>query len=305
MTRLGELLRKQGRFLLENDAYALLYIAILALVPFAAWLSVAIVALITLRKGGNAGFIGVLVGMVSMTVSSIWSITWSASIINATLAFIPCYLTASVLRASASWRIAVGFIVLQALVVITLVHWLAPAFINEQYQFVQEVIKELEHEGAIKDLLNNQDGFNPVVIANYIVGIQAVSTVMSAIASLMLARSVQASLFYPGGFRQEMIGFRASTLGVILLVVAALGAYQYSPLGISCLPILVVYYVSAGISLSFNILTKGKKGIGAFLLLLLPLVILPFVMLPIYVVLGALDSLFNFRLHLPAKSGGK
>lgn len=39
------------------------------------------------------------------------------------------------------------------------------------------------------------------------------------------------------------------------------------------------------------------------ILLLIPLILLPFVIIPIYVVLGALDSLFNFRLRLPVKTG--
>lgn len=65
MLRLGELLRKQGHFLLENDHYALLYIAILALIPFATWLSVAIVALITLRKGWVSGLKGLMIGSAS------------------------------------------------------------------------------------------------------------------------------------------------------------------------------------------------------------------------------------------------
>ncbi|KTC86682.1 hypothetical protein [Legionella brunensis] len=305
MTRLGELLRKQGHFLLENDLHALVYIAILALIPFAAWLSVAVVALITLRKGWGAGFKGVVVGVVSMLLLSLLSSSWSASFMEAVIAFLPCYLTAGILRETMSWRIAVAFIVLQALTGIVLVHWLAPEFINQQYQLIQTVLKGLESDDAVAGLLSNQDVVNPIVIANYIVGVQAVSIILSAVASLMLARSTQANLFYPGGYRQEMLGFRASPWGVIILLASAIGAYQHFPLAISCLPLLVVYYASAGISIGFNILTKGKKGIGTLFLLLLPLILLPFVMLPIYVLLGALDSLFNFRLYLLVKTGGK
>ncbi|CEK10591.1 hypothetical protein [Legionella hackeliae] len=304
MARLGELLRKQGHFLLENDTYALIYIAILALIPFAAWLSVAVIALITLRKGWGAGFKGLVVGMLAMLFLSLLSSSWSLAVMNAVMAFLPCYLTAGVLRSTTSWRIAVGFIVLQGLVGLLMIHCLAPEFITEQYQFIQAILKQVEHDNAVADLLNNQDAVNSVVIANYIVGIQAVSIVLSAIASLMLARSIQSGLYYPGGYRQEMINFRASAWGVIVLTIAAIGTYLENPLAISVLPVLAIYYAGAGISISFNILTRGKKGIGTLFLILIPLVLLPFVMLPIYVVLGALDSWFNFRLRLPAKTGG-
>lgn len=307
MARLGDFLGKQGRFLLENDHYALMYIAVLALMPFAAWLSAAVVALITLRKGWLDGFKGFVVAVVVLMAASLMSVPFSSAVITAVMALLPCYLTAAVLHSTASWRLAGSVIVLLALLVIVLIHWLSPDFITNQFQYIQAILKEIGRESSdtsVNSLLNNQDTLNQIDIANYLVGVQSVSVVMTAIASLLLARSIQSRLFYPGGFRQEMLSFRASALGVILLVIATIGAYQHNPLAISCLPILVTYYVCAGLSLSFCILAKGK-GIGTLVLLLIPLVLLPFVMLPIYAVFGALDSLFNFRLHLSSNTGGK
>ncbi|MDI9819440.1 MULTISPECIES: hypothetical protein [unclassified Legionella] len=297
-------MRKQGHFLLENDLYAWASIAILALIPFATWLSAAIVALITLRKGMSSGFPALAIGIVTLLGLSLVFSSLSGGIVPAVMAFLPCYLAASVLRVSANWRLAVSFIVVQALVGILLVHWLAPEFIAGQYQLIQNILKELERDGSIAGLFNNQETMDPMVIANYMLGLQVVSIALSAIISLMLARSVQARLFYPGGYRQEMLAFRASVWGVVFLIITALGAYQGNPLAISCLPILVVYYLGAGLSLGFNILTKGK-GLGALVLLLTPLILLPFVMMPIYAILGALDSLFNFRVYLPANASKK
>lgn len=307
MARLGEFLGKQGRFLLENDQLALLYIAVLALIPFAAWLSAAIIALITLRKGWEEGFKGLVVAIMALLVLSLMSTSFSAAVITAVITFLPCYLTAGVLHSTTSWKTAGFFIVLQTLLIIVLVHWLVPEFINNQYQYVQAILKELEREGSdtsVTSLLSNNEAVNKVVIANYLLGVQAVSVLLSALASILLARSVQSRLFYPGAFKQEMVSFRAYGLGVILLCAAIMGAHQHIPLAISCLPVLAIYYVFAGLSLSFNVLAKGK-GIGTLLLLLVPLILLPFVMLPVYVIFGALDSLFNFRLHLSSNTGGK
>ncbi|KTD17141.1 hypothetical protein [Legionella jordanis] len=301
MLRLGELLRKQGHFLLENDHYALLYIAILALIPFATWLSVAIVALITLRKGWVSGLKGLMIGSASFLLLYLTSSPW-VGILNVITTFLPCFLMALALRGTMSWRFTMAFIVFMALIALALIHWLVPGWIEAQLHSIQALLKELDREGNMPGLLNNQDAFNPIIIANYVVGIQVLSLVLSATVSLMLARSVQARLFYPDGFRQEMLQFRGSSWGVIALLIAAIGAYQQNLLAISCLPLLIVYYVSAGVSLGFNVLTKGK-GIGTLFLILLPLVILPFVMLPIYVILGALDSLFNFRSRLHTKAG--
>lgn len=307
MIRLGDFLCKQGRFLLENDNQALIYIAILAVIPFAGWLSAAAMALITLRKGWYEGFKGLLAGFLALLVLSLMTMTFSAALITSAMAFLPCYLAAVILHLSASWKVASGFIVLLALMIIVLVHWFVPDFIVSQYQYIQAIIKEFERQGSGSDSLSmiaSQGKLNEGIIANYIVGIQSVSVVLSAIMSLLLARSIQSRLFYPGGFRQEMLGFRISGFGIILLVLVLVGAYQQNLLAISCLPILITYYVLAGLSLTFNALAR-KQGLGSLVLLIVPVILVPFVMLPIYVFLGALDSLFNIRLYGSTKSNDK
>ncbi len=307
MARLGDFLSGQGRYLLENNHLALVYIVILALIPFAAWLSAAVIALITLRKGWLDGFSGLMLGVTTLLVFSLMSMSLSAAVIMAIIAFLPCYLTAGVLHSTASWKLAGFFIVLQALLVITLIQWLAPELVTNQYLYVQTIIKGMAKENsdsAVANLLNNKEAINEVAIANYLLGIQTTSVVLSAVASLLLARSIQSRLFYPGGFRREMIAFRASGYGVILLAITVIGAYKNSPLAISCLPVVGVYYVFAGLSLNFNILAKDR-GLSILILLLVPLILLPFVMLPIYVIIGAIDSLFNLRSYLPPNTGGK
>ena len=309
MARLGDMLGKQGRFLIENDLYALVCIAVLTLIPFAAWLSAAIIALITLRKGWLDGFKGFAVAVLVLIAASIPTTTILSAVVTALIAFLPCYLTAAVLHSTASWRMAGLFIVAQALLGLVLIHWLVPEFISKQYQYFLTILKEMalsSSDDSLNGLLNNKDALSQIVNANYLMGIQAVCVVMTAIASLLLARSVQARLYYPGGFRQEMLMFRASGFGVILLAFVAINAYLRSPLAISCLPMLVTYYLCAGLSLGFSILAKDKdKGIKMLILLIVPLILLPYVVLPIYALCGALDSFFNFRLRLATDAGGK
>lgn len=307
MTRFGDFLGKQGRFLLENDNQALIYIAVLALIPFAGWLSAAAIALITLRKGWIEGFRGFVAAFLATLLLSLMTMSFSSACITAVLAFLPCYLTAIVLRSTVSLKVAVGFIVLQALVALILIHWLAPDFISNQFQYFQMLVKELgksNSDSSALSLVNNQSKLKQTVIANYLVGVQAISIVISALISLMLARSVQSRLFYPGGFRQEILGFQAFSFGLVLLGLAAIGAYSRDPLALSCLPLLVTYFVFAGLSLTFSVVAKDK-GVRTFVLLMVPLVILPIIMTYIYVSLGALDSLFDFRKYLSSKTGEK
>ncbi len=298
MSRLGKFLDTQGNFILENNGYAWLYIAILVLLPFANWLAVAIVALITLRKGWKEGLLAMIVGIASLQFFSLIT-SASFSLIAALIVFLPCYLTAFVLRLTADWQLAMFFLVLQILVGIAGVHYFVPEFISQHYQFIQTLLKELDKDGTLLKL-SEKSSLNPVVIANYIVGVQALSIALAALASLMLARSIQSRLFYLGGYKKEILAFQAKSIGLILLALVILGVYQELPLALSCLPILVIYYVSAGLSLAINVLAKDYK-LGVILLLLLSLVLVPFGILPIYFIVGALDSLFNFRSYLLSK----
>lgn len=303
MFSLSHLLRKQGQYLLENDRHALVYIAVLALMPFAQWLSVAIIALITLRKGWLAGYRSLVIGVLAHLMFSLLSTSFFVAMVTSVTAFLPCYLMALVLRVTINWQWTMSFIVLQVMLWVSLLHWLAPEFILHQYQYFQALLKELDNNLSF-GLVFNQGLFDQTATAHYLVGVECASMAASAVASLMLARSVQSKLFCPNGFKQEIMAFRASNYGVILLALIGMEAYQHNSIALSCLPILVMYYAAAGLSLSFNIFAKNKR-IGTLFLLIAPLVIVPFVMLAVYVSFGVLDSLFNFRVHLLCKASEK
>ena len=57
MNWLSGVIRKQGYVLLENSRHAMLHAVALSLLPYTAWISVTIIALITLRKGWQQGFV--------------------------------------------------------------------------------------------------------------------------------------------------------------------------------------------------------------------------------------------------------
>ena len=91
-------------------------------------------------------------------------------------------------------------------------------------------------------------------------------------------------------------------MGLILFVVLLVAAKQHSMVAMSLLPLLIFYFLLAGLSLSFNILAKQWPRYTG-ILLVSTLFLLPFVMLPVYVIFGSLDSVFNFRLYLPSDAG--
>ncbi|WP_133127228.1 hypothetical protein [Legionella nagasakiensis] len=291
-------MRNQAKFLLENPWHAALCAVVLALLPYTSWLSVALIALVTLRKGSREGGLMYMAVLLAHCSLSLTTLTAKLALINTLLIFTPCYLAAILLRTTASWRAVAGGFFLQVLIVMMLLQTMLPDFSMAQFLYFKAALRDLHYDNALLEFVNSSHGAKDLMLANYLLGIQAAGIVLSATLSLMLARSLQSQLYYPGGFRKEMLDFRSEKLGLFLLVIMMFAASHNNILAINILPVLIAYFLLSGLSLGFNLFAK-KRLLGSFLLLITPLLLMPLVMLPIYVVLGSLDSLFNFRLYLP------
>ncbi|WP_133131394.1 hypothetical protein [Legionella yabuuchiae] len=167
----------------------------------------------------------------------------------------------------------------------------------------KSILMELNAESNLLQLLGDDHGINPLIVANFLLGIQTAGLVFSSLFSLMIARWVQSLAYYPGGFSQEMRNFRADKIGLLFLSMLLIAAYFEIMIAVNLLPLVMFYFFLAGLSLGYNLLAQ-KKPLGTFLLLITPVILLPYVMMPLYLVFGSLDSLFNFRVYL-AKHAGK
>ena len=302
MSWLNGFIRNQSQYLLENKRHAILHAMVLALLPYTAWLSVAVVALVTLRKGWRDGALLLVPAMMAYLALSLSSTTSMMALLNVLLVFVPTYLAACTLRLTTSWRAVAGVYFIQVVLAVLLLQLLMPEFIMAQFLFLQAAIREIQGESGLLALIDNKTGLNQTVLASYILGLQVVGVVFSAVLSLILARSLQSKLFYPGEFRREMLAFRGDKIGLLLLVCMFIAANQHNVIAISLLPILMFYFLLAGLSLSFNVLAK-QRPLSLMILLIASLMVLPFIMLPVYVIFGSLDSLFNLRLYLPSDAG--
>lgn len=294
MTGLGDFLKKQAQLSLNNEKYAWFLTALLAVIPFSASLSLSVMALVTLRKGWLAGFKCLIVGLTASICFAEVAGTMSVVLSTLLLTFIICYVCACILRETASWHIVAGFVVFLATSTILLVHGLAPDYISQQYQTLQQILRAVDGSSSVADLLSHQNAENQASMANYLLGIKAISLAITAIFSLMLARAAQSSLYNPGGFKKEMLAFRAHGVGVLLLVACVCGAYQSNLVLLSCLPVFFVYLMAAGVSLGLNMLARRKRLV-TMTLLFVPIILAPYIMLPVYVLFGSIDSLFNLR----------
>src|SRR5689334_22870469 len=136
MMQVGNFITKQCKLLLESKRHSIIYAVLFAILPFTSWLSVAVVSLVTLRKGAKSGSDVLLPALVIHSVPLMMLIPVSSALINALIAYLPCYLAALGLRATEKWQIAFGVFFIPALLgCIAIQLWTPELIINQFNQF--------------------------------------------------------------------------------------------------------------------------------------------------------------------------
>ncbi len=208
MQRVREgLFQSQARRALDENRYALASAAVLSVLPYMGWLALALMALVTLRKGWQSAGMLVLPVMVGYTLLALRNVPISGAMFSAALNVIPCYLAAIVLGVTSSWRVvaAVSFgVVIGSALCIQVI---SPEFIVSQYEHLQMLLRSLASGDVnVLDFWESHE-VSPLVLANYLLGVQSASLAFSAMVPLLFARSIQSQLFYPGGFQQELLNY--------------------------------------------------------------------------------------------------
>lgn len=298
MMRAGDFIVKQSKTLLANKQYAIFAAVLLSLLPFASWLSVSLVALVALRKGAKAGFEVMLPAAIIHSVPLMTVVPLASALINSLVSYIPCFVAALVLRRTTNWSMVFGVFFIQALVGFTSLQILAPNFIVDQFAQFKNMLGQYQDYQQLLEA--NTEGLNSLVLAQLFFGVQLLSVVVSATISLMFARSIQAKLFLPDGFKKEVREFRSGKLSFLILIAVAIASYYEIPVAINMLPIVLSYFFMSGFNLAYFVLARKRQARIVILLFLL-ILLKPSVILLVYIVMGFLDSLFNLRLYLPVR----
>lgn len=301
MAWLNGFIRKQGQLMLSNDFFALFNTVLLVILPYTGWLAASVVALVTLRKSLKIGGLLLVAAVFTNFMMLNTALSINGAIIGCLLSYVPCYLAACALRFSQSWRVVFGVLFLQVLLLMCLLHLLHPEFIMQQYVYLREMLTQLHFENTFFMLSKGANITEQTIFANYLVGIQAAGVALSSLISLAFARFIQAKLYYPEGFKQEMRMIRGMRSDLLVFIMVLLAAKQHYLIAIDVLPVIVVFFFIAGVSLWFDCMTTRGMFVP-MLVLSVVLGVFPHVMLPILVLFGSLDVLVNFRLYLHNKA---
>lgn len=298
MKSAGTFITNQTQKVLENKQYAIMLAVTFSVMPFASWLSVVLVALVTLRKGVKTGFEVLLPALVMHSVPLLMMVPVDTAVVNTCLAYVPCFIAALVLRRTQNWQWVFAVFLLLATLGSLLVQSLAPDLVTEQFsRFIALLAQYQEYQQLV---IASNSAINSFFMAQLFFSVQILSVVISAYVSLLFARSLQSKLFVPGGFKKELLAFRCGKSALIPLFIIAIAAYYENPIGINLLPLILGYFLVSGFNLAFFLLAR-KRQASVFILLVLLILLKPFVVLALYILLGSLDSLFNFRVFLPTR----
>jgi hypothetical protein len=251
-----------------------------------AWLSAAVLALVTLRKGpaeggyllawavlpagfllavfGDPGPLGVIAGTTALAVLLRWSLSWPLTLCGSSVVGLVT---------------AVGIL------------WLGTNYLQQLEAFFADFFANLQGQ------LSQQAG-EPVEIsppgAVTIAGMLGLVNGLSCVLSLLLARWWQSLLYNPGGFRTEFHALRFSPVTSSVLVVLVLAA---STLGLEYRPWAVMFAVPlaiAGLGLVHARAAYRGYGGGYLVLFYLLWVLLDPVKL-IVIGIAVADSWVDFR----------
>jgi hypothetical protein len=294
MIRAGNLITKQCRVILESKQQAIVWAIFFSMIPLASWISVALVSLVTLRKGGRLGLDILLPALVIHSVPLMMLIPISSALINTLVTYLPCYFAALSLRKTEKWQVVFGVFAIQAFLGCLLIQFFDSDAIANQLNSLKMVLTQ--YGGMVDASFFNS--INPLTLAQIFFGVQLLAVVISGLISLMVARSIQAKLFLPGGFKNELTAFRGSRLSFLAFSGVSLMSYYEIPIAINMLPIMLCYFFFSGFGLIYFICFRKQQTRG-FILLTLLILLKPALIFSVYIIMGLLDSLFNFRSYLP------
>jgi hypothetical protein len=275
---------------------AALFGALSWLLPPAAVVSSATVALVALRRGLAAGgrvVLGATLGSAVVAISG-FGVPLPA-FAQALLMWLPVLIVAGALRSSVSQ----GWMLIAAGCVAGLFGLIMRIAFGDVDQWWHDLAGRLAHQPTIRDF---GPGFEMALtaLASYMNGLVASSILLNIVCSVLLARWWQSLLYKPGGFREEFHTLRLPPRLIWLFLVNAIVIVVLQQTGssaglfIDIFVLLMTMYVFQGLALAHH--AYGRGGTIVWLVAIYGglLIFAPHVLVVLSAV-GLTDSVLNFR----------
>ncbi len=293
-------LEESSKKLIERPGMAYAFIAIAATMPVLSTIAAVLLAFITLRKGmqeGARAFLAATLGH-GLAVFLLADVSLNTALGLAMLSFAPVYLTALALRKFASWSVVAGAMLIQAALASLTVNLWMPGFLTALYGSLAPRLAEMPQ---LTVMFSKSSSYSHPELSHLLFSGQLLAQAFSTGLSLLFARYLQARCYNPGGLKSELQAFRAGRPALAVFAALLLADYLHLLAAVDLLPMVLFYFVLAG--LNFVVALPQKFKLGVMILLVSMLLFGSFIMLfAMLVIIAGLDSLFNFRSYLPDRA---
>ena len=201
--------------------------AILGLIlPPAAWISAAVIVLVTLVQGPQRGFVTTVLSLLGAALFAylIFSAPQMA-IVFVVLAWLPAWLVAMILRQTVSLALSLQVLTAISLLAVVVIYTFYPGFGEYWRQPLDQLVAQLA---------NQSNEFTPAElkqtenwIIHFLPGLFVSSIMFGTILSLFLGRWWQAVFYNPGGFAKEFqslnLGKISALCAIAIILLAMLG----------------------------------------------------------------------------------
>ncbi|WP_257284841.1 hypothetical protein [Endozoicomonas sp. SESOKO1] len=280
-------MRGLAELAMRGPKQAMILATVFACIPMLFWVSAAIISLVVLRRGASEG-------LKILTWAVLPGIAWAAmGQFSTIIGLTTTVALALVLRQTVSWQKTLLALLPGGALIALVLAQLAPQQIALISDLVMTFIRDyVQQEGQSTDDL--VAGIRPLVEYG-VIGVVTWFNLVSCILGLVLARSWQAQLYNPGGFREEFHQIRLPLSVAMGLLAFTLVGATFVPFLLVLVPAATLPLLVAGLAMIHGLV--GMRQLGSFWLVgfYILLIFVTQLAYPVIVLTACLDSLFDFR----------
>lgn len=278
-------MRALAKYSMSGRTQAVTVATVSAALPLMFWISAAVVALVVMRRGPAEG---VSLLLWASLPAMIWVLVPGDP--TALVVIAGTGVLALVLRASVSWVYTLLAGVLIGVLLAELMPLLLPELIAEMIKVSKQVLAEMVAELG-KEAGQQLEAYLPPLFA----GILSSIHLYAMQGCLILARWWQASLYNPGGFREEFHRLMLPKLVALPLLLLMLFGGRLHPQLLGWLPVIGVPFVVAGIALVHGLVGLKKLTVHWLFAFYMLLVLFGPYLFMLLIGMAFMDSLLDFR----------
>ncbi len=268
----------------------------------------AVIGLVTLRKGALEGVIvtlaaGLILGVLAFF--SAWGTTLSVTfLVSVAFILLPVWLLAVILRNSVSLALVTTIAALMGVLGVIAVHVALGDTAAWWYGELNRFIKPAFEGSGAMGVGPEQFERGLRTMASVMTGLMSAGMMISALMSVFIARSVQAMLYNPGGFKEEFLQLRlGSPLAFATIALLAVTIFTHGSALRFVIDVLIVLgsvYLLQGTAIVHAVIAKTGRHVAWLIALYALLFIVPHAA-ALVAALGLTDRWVDFRVRFGAK----